>query len=523
MDTTFPRLIQQMFQPDFYPHPVQEPIQLLQTHISYVFLTGEYAYKVKKPVNFGFLDFTTLEKRCYFCHEELRLNRRLSPDLYLTVLPIIKSAGEYKFGTEGAVQSVADYALQMQQFPQEMLLSQLFQDGKLTPEIVQKLAKQVAAFHISAITNPEVTAYGSVASVQQVDTNNQTISADFIGTTQTQLQLEETRAFTTQFFEQHADWFVQRQANGKIRECHGDLHLNNVCFYQDKIQIFDCIEFNQEFRNIDVIYDVAFLVMDLEFRGRIDLANLLLNTYLEQTGDYWGAVLLPLYLCMRAYIRGKINSLTLNDPAIATAEKATSLQRAQAYYRQAWDYTQRTVGPRSPSRLILMSGLSGSGKSTVARQLAQKLNAIHIRSDAVRKHLAEIPLHQRGTTKGAGSGIYTPAMTQKTYDQLLALGLLLAQQGWPVILDAKYDRHALRQPVIEAANSAQIPITIVECTAPVEVLRDRLNRRTNDIADATADLLDSQIEAAEPLTDTEKAITIILQTDQTLEPQLDRI
>jgi uncharacterized protein len=524
MDATLPSLIQQMLQPDFYPHPVQEPIQLLQTHISYVLLTGEYAYKVKKPVNFGFLDFSSLEKRCYFCHEELRLNRRLSPDLYLAVLPIIESEGEYKFGTERAVQSVADYALKMRQFPQSMLLSHLFQEGRFTPEIVQQLAKQVAAFHLSAIINPEVTAYGSVASVQKVDTNNQAISAGFIGTTQTQLQLEETRAFTTQFFEQHADWFVRRQANGKIRECHGDLHLNNVCLYQDKIQIFDCIEFNQEFRNIDVIYDVAFLVMDLEFRGRIDLANLLLNTYLEQTGDYWGAVLLPLYLCMRAYIRGKVNSLTLNDPAISTSEKATSLQRAQAYYRQAWDYTQRNVGARSPSRLILMSGLSGSGKSTVARQLAQKLNAIHVRSDAVRKHLAEIPLDQRGDSGGTlGSGIYTPEMTQKTYNTLLELGLLLAQQGWPVILDAKYDHQSLRQSVVDGAISAHIPITIVECTAPVEVLRDRLHQRTHDISDATADLLESQIKAAEPLTESEQAIAVTLHTDHPLDQQLSQI
>lgn len=519
MDATLPRLIQQMLQPGFYPHPVQEPIQLLQTHISYILLTGEYAYKIKKPINFGFLDFTTLAKRRYFCHEELRLNKRLSSNLYLGVLPILDGAGQYRLGKDDPEQTVVEYALQMREFSQNMLLSQLFLDNKLTPEIVQQLAVQVANFHASAISTPEVTAYGSVASVQKVDNNNQAISVPFIGTSQTQQQLDETRAFTTQFFEQHVDWFAQRQTEGKIRECHGDLHLNNVCIYQNNIQIFDCIEFNQAFRNIDVIYDAAFLVMDLAFRGRIDLANLFLNTYLEQTGDYQGAALLPLYLSMRAYIRGNVNSLALNDPAISDANKAEFLQRGQAYYRQAWDYTRRSQG-----RIILMSGLSGSGKSTVARQLAQKLNAIHVRSDAVRKHLADIPLHQRGDQGGEfGSGIYTPEMTKKTYGALLELGLLLAQQGWPVILDAKYDRHALRQPVVDGAIAAHIPITIVECTAPVEVLRDRLNRRTNDIADATADLLNSQIEAAEPLTNEEKAVAVVLRTDQALEPQLDRI
>jgi uncharacterized protein len=519
MNAALPRLIEQMLQPDFYPHPVQEPIQLLQTHISYVFLTGEYAYKIKKAIAFGFLDFTSLEKRQYFCHEELRLNRRLSPDLYLGVLPIIECAGQYRFGLDDPTQTVVEYALQMREFAQEMLLSQLFAEGKLTPNIVEPLALQVASFHASAVSSPEVTAFGSVASVQQVDANNHAISTPFIGITQTQQQFDETCAFTTHFFERHTDWFAQRQSEGNIREGHGDLHLNNVCIYQDNIQIFDCIEFNQDFRNIDVIYDAAFLVMDLEFRGRVDLANLFLNTYLEQTGDYWGATLLPLYLSMRAYIRGNVNSLALNDPTISATDKSEFLQRAQAYYRQAWDYTHR-----SPSRLILMSGLSGSGKSTVARQLAQKLNAIHIRSDAVRKHLAEIPLHQRGDRSGKiDSGIYTPEMTHKTYGALLDLGLLLAQQGWSVILDAKYDRTALRQPILEAARAAQIPITIVECTAPVAVLRDRLNHRTNDIADATADLLESQLRGAEPLTDAEQAMAVALQTDRPLEPQIDRI
>jgi uncharacterized protein len=519
MDATLPRLIQQMLQPGFYPHPVQEPVQLLQTHISYILLTGEYAYKIKKPINFGFLDFTTLAKRRYFCHEELRLNKRLSPNLYLGVLPILEGAGQYRLGKDDPEQTVAEYALQMREFPQKMLLSQLFLDNKLTPEMVQQLAVQVANFHASAITNPEVTAYGSVASIQKVDKNNQDISVPFIGTSQIQQQLEETRVFTTQFFEQHADWFAQRQTEGKIRECHGDLHLNNVCIYQNNIQIFDCIEFNQAFRNIDVIYDAAFLVMDLAFRGRIDLANLFLNTYLEQTGDYKGAALLPLYLSMRAYIRGNVNSLALNDPAISDTHKAEFLQRGQAYYRQAWDYTQKSLG-----RIILMSGLSGSGKSTVARQLAQKLNAIHVRSDAVRKHLAEIPLDQRGDRGGPlGSGIYTPEMTQKTYKTLLELGLLLVQQGWPVILDAKYDRQSLRQSVVDGAISAHIPITIVECTAPVEVLRDRLLHRTSDISDATADLLESQIKAAEPLTESEQSISITLHTDHPLEQQLSQI
>jgi uncharacterized protein len=519
MDATLPELIRQMLQPGFYPHEVQEPIQLLQTHISYVLLTGEFAYKVKKPANFGFLDFSTLAKRHYFCQEELRLNRRLSPNLYLAVKAIVREGEHYRFTDTSDPSAIAEYAVQMHEFPQEGLFSHLFQAGKLTPEMIRQLGVIVAEFHAIAETNAEIRDYGNRAAVQRVDANNYSISEAFIGRAQTQQQYDETRAFTTQFFERHADWFTQRQMDNKIRECHGDLHLNNVCLYQDNIQIFDCIEFSQDFRNIDVIYDAAFMVMDLEFQGRVDLANLFLNTYLEQTGDYWSAALLPLYLSMRAYIRGNVNALALDDPTILELDKTHSLQRSKDYYSLAWCYSQRP-----PGRLVIMSGLSGSGKSTVAGQLAQQINAIHIRSDAVRKRLAGIPLRAKGDRDGGiNSGIYTHEMTQLTYERMLELGIFLAQQGWPVILDAKYDRQTLRQAVLETAQAAQIPIRIVQCTAPIEVLHDRLQHRTGDVSDATADLLDSQIRAAEPWTEGERAITIILQTEQALESQISSL
>jgi uncharacterized protein len=516
MDARLPELIRQMLQPGFYPHEVQEPVRLLQTHISYVLLTGEFAYKIKKPTSFGFLDFTTLEKRHYFCQEELRLNRRLSPDLYLAVKAIAQEGDRYRFAEESDPSEITEYAVQMRQFPQEGLFSHLFQAGNLAPEMIRQLGVIVAEFHAIAETNAEIRDYGSRAAIQRVDVNNYSISEAFIGRAQTQQQYDEIRAFTTQFFEAHADWFTQRQIDSKIRECHGDLHLNNVCLYQNNIRIFDCIEFNRDFRNIDVIYDAAFMIMDLEFQGRADLANLFLNTYLEQTGDYWSAALLPLYLIMRAYIRGNVNALALDDPTISELDKTHSLQRSKDYYDLAWRYTRRSLG-----RLVIMSGLSGSGKSTVACQLAQQTNAIHIRSDAVRKRLAGIPLRTKGDRDGGiDSGIYTPEMSELTYERMLELGIFLAQQGWSVILDAKYDRQRPRQTAIEAAQAAQIPIRIVQCAAPIEVLRDRLQHRTGDISDATANLLDSQILTSEPLTESERATATILQTEQALEPQL---
>lgn len=519
MDASLPPLIQQMLDPAFYDHPVQAPITLLQTHISYVLLTGEYAYKVKKPANFGFLDFTTLDKRQHFCQEELRLNQRLSPELYLAVLPIYQTPPEtYQF-TPIDTGEIAEYTVKMRQFPQEGLFSALFQQGQLTQAQMETLGQQVAVFHAQAATNEAIAAYGSLAAVQQVDENNYSLSEQFIGQSQTQEQFEQTRTFTRGIFAEHPDWFAARQATGKIRECHGDLHLNNICLYNGAIQVFDCIEFNHEFRNIDCLYDVAFMVMDLEFQGRRDLANRFLNTYLEQTGDYDGAVLLPLYLSMRAYIRGNVNSLALNDPAIAPEEKTAFLERAKAYYTMAWDYTQRPRGA-----IYFMVGVSGSGKSTVARELAQRLNAIHIRSDAVRKHLAGIPLLERGAdATDFGGGIYTPEMTAKTYDQLQSLGLQLAAQGWTVILDAKYDRRDLRQSLITAAQTANIPMTVLNCVAPVEVIRDRLQQRQGDIADATAEILEAQLAAAEPFTEAEQSFVIEIQTNQPLTAEFAKL
>ncbi|HEY9825668.1 MAG TPA: AAA family ATPase [Stenomitos sp.] len=517
MEADIPPLIQQMQQPGFYPHPVEKPIRLLQTHISYVLLAGDYAYKVKKPVNFGFLDFTTLEKRHDCCQTELRLNRRLSPDLYLAVLPIAEVAGRYHFATSPEeADQIVEYAVQMRQFSQDLLFSHLLKDGHLTPELVQQLGRAVANFHAQAETNPEIQTYGSVAAIRRVDDNNFNLSQPFIGSVQTQSQYEETRAFTSQYLTTHADWIEQRQAEDKVRECHGDLHLNNVCLYEDAICIFDCIEFNREFRNIDVIYDAAFLIMDLEFQGRRDLANLFLNTYLEHTGDYEGAKLLPLYLTMRAYIRANVNAFALQDTSIPESEKLEFRQRSADYYHLAWTYTRR-----SPGYLILMCGVSGSGKSTVARQLAQRLHALHLRSDAVRKHLANIPLYASGAQAGnAHSGIYTAAMTEQTYRRLQELGLQLAQQGWPVILDAKYDRYALRQSVIEAAQAAQVPLRIVMCNAPLDVLEQRLRSRQGDISDATLDLLATQLEAAEPLLPQEQTLATLLHTEQPLDAQL---
>lgn len=498
-DTMLPSIIQQMLQPRFYPHPVSEPVQLVQTHISYVLLAGDYAYKVKKSKDLGFLNFSTLEKRQHFCREELRLNQPIAPDIYLDVLPITQTDNQFVLGGES---QPVEYALKMRQFPQKSLFSEMFERGELTEAHTEELGRVVAHFHKNAKTNDYIRSFGNVSQVRQAFEQNYQQTGKYIGGSQTQQQYEETKQFSNRFFTQQQELLAQRQENNWIRECHGDLHLRNICLWQDKIQLFDRIEFNEGFRFVDVMYDVAFAVMDMEARERKSLANAFLNAYIEQTGDWEGLQVLPLYLSRQAYVRAKVISFMLDDTGIADEQKQEAAANAADYYRLAWEYTKMNEG-----RLILMSGLSGSGKTTVARQLARRLRAIHLRSDAVRKHLAGIALEAQG-----GDELYTAAMSEKTYNRLLELGVMLANQGFTVILDAKYDRQAWRQPAIAQAQAYQLPLEILHCTAPTEVLRDRLLARSGDVSDATPDLLRSQQTHAEPFTEAEQAYLTTVDT-----------
>ena len=517
MGVSLPDVIQQMLQPEFYPHPVTEPVQLIQTHISFVLLTGDYAYKIKKPVNFGFLDYSTLEKRQHFCTQELLMNRRTAPEIYLEVVPIIQKGDRFQLSSNSnsltSAEIPVEYALKMREFPQESLFLSLLENGQLTEQLIEDLGRKVAQFHTTAVSNNYIRKFGEVSQIRTAIENNYLISEKYIGGPQTETQYRETKNYTSLFFEENKQLFDSRIARHKIRECHGDLHLRNIALWQDKILFFDCIEFNEPFRFVDVMYDVAFTVMDLDSRGRRDLSNAFVNTYIEQTGDWEGLQLLPLYLSRQAYVRAKVTSLMLDDATVSPDEKAAISQTAADYYKLAWEYTKPRQG-----KLILMSGLSGSGKSTLARYLARRTGAIHIRSDAVRKHLGGIPLNSRGD-----SDLYSDEMTAKTYSRLLELGIMLAQGGQDVILDAKFDRQHFRTTAINTAQSRNLPLQIVYCTAPIEVLRARLQLRRGDIADATAELLSAQQAAFEPFTESEQIYVKIVDSDRDLEVQLKSI
>lgn len=496
-----PPLIRAMLRPDFYPHETAQLIRLVQTHVSYLLLTGRFAYKVKKALDLGFLDFRSLERRRHFCEEELRLNRRGAPGIYLEVVAIAgDSAGGFHLGADDG--EAVEYAVKMRQFAEEGLFIRQLDAGRLSAAELEELAGVVADYHAAAprdvdhrFGDPAGLRASIVADLDQV--------GRFVGRLQTRPQQDATREFVARFIAAHADQLLARARDGHVRECHGDLHLGNVCRWEGRTLLFDCIEFEPRYRWIDTMHDAAFVAMDLEARGRADLANAYRNAYAERSGDWEAVALCPLYECRYAIVRAKVNSLLAEEAEVDEARRSAAAASARTYYGLA----SRYAAPRS-GRLVVICGPSGSGKSTVGRQLARRIGAVHIRSDAVRKHLAEVPLQERG-----GADVYSDDMTERTYARLLALGIALAREGWPVILDARYSRFEQRSAVTLAAERAGVSIRLLYCTAPPDVLRERLRRRQGDVADATADLVDAQRLAEDPLRESERSRATVLDTN----------
>ncbi|MGD1866049.1 MAG: hypothetical protein ACFB0D_15985 [Phormidesmis sp.] len=343
-DSALPTLVQQMLQPEFYPHAVNEPIGFMQTHVSYVMLTGDYVYKLKKPVNFGFLDYSTLEKRKHFCEEEIRLNQTGAGALYVGVVPITGS--EDKAEISGNSDPI-EYAVKMRQFPQSALLSDQFSQGLIDEGKVRSLATTVANFHKATQTSDHVRTYGTGPAIRRAIDENYDQTGSFTGESvtveapQTQKQFDETKAYTDSFFETEQALIQKRLDQDKIRACHGDLHLGNICEWEDTIYLFDCIEFNEEFRFVDTMFDIAYIVMDLEVAGREDLSKAFLNQYVEDTGDYEGLEILPLYVSRQSYVRAKVTSFMLGDPSVSDADKKAASERAAKYYTLAWSYVKK--------------------------------------------------------------------------------------------------------------------------------------------------------------------------------------
>lgn len=495
-------LITSLMHPDQFDPP-PEKCTLIETHISWVILAGSYVYKIKKAIDLGFLDFSTLEKRHFFCEEELRLNKRLAPEIYLSVVPITGSVEQPRWAGEG---EPIEYAVKMRAFPQEAQLDRALAIGGIQPRQIDILAKVIADFHALAEVAEMKSRYGDPDVIFQPIEENFRQIREHVTDVNILQKLSELEQWTTTEFHRLHSVFCQRKTGGFIRECHGDMHLQNIAWQDDAPIVFDCIEFSPALRWIDVISDIAFLLMDLQNRKQPELAQRFLNEYMEHTGDYAGVSVLRFYQVYRAMVRAKIGAIRVHQRGIKPVEKATAEQDFFNYLQLALGYIQ-SVRPQ----LIITRGMSASGKSTVSKALVEQLGALRIRSDVERKRL--FGCRPEDDSKAAvGEGMYTTEATEKTYKKLAELATSVLSAGYSVFVDAVFLRPRERQQFEKLARARKTPFVILEFTASPETLRQRIVQRTNDVSDADLRVLEMQMAKWQPLESKELACSITVDT-----------
>jgi len=480
--TDQPPLIQALLRPETYPHPAGD-IRLHETHISWVLLAGDYAYKLKKPLDLGFLDFSTLASRRKACDDEVRLNRRLCPDVYLGVVDVREREGSYFVGGPGRT---VEPAVRMRRMPEEGMLPELLNRDAVTPALVRRIARRLARFHASAVTGPGVDEHGSPAAVTAAWWQNFAQVQPYIGRTLAPEAFRHTLAFVESFLGDQASLLERRAAGGRVRDGHGDLHAASVCVEGRRLHFFDCIEFNVGFRCTDVAAEVAFLAMDLEHYGRADVAAAYVDAYVAASGDHELRQLLAFYECYRAFVRGKVTSFRLDQPGLDGESAARLTAEARAYFDLAWAHAGGLPSPL----LVASMGLPASGKTTLARALSGRLGLVHLESDVIRKELAGLPPTAR--VGGVfGKGLYDPAMTRRTYARVLRRAARWLRRGYPVVVDATFGDPAQRAALRRLAARVGARFVVLVCQADEETAKRRLAARAgraDTASDARLDL-----------------------------------
>lgn len=497
-------LIKNLIANPAFNHPTRQ-LKLIETHVSWVVLTGKYAYKIKKPVDFGFLDFSTLKKRKYFCEEELRLGQLFAPEIYLAVVPITGTVEHPQIN--GDIGPILEYAIKMCEFSQDNLLSALLKQGKLSTTVIDQLGQLIAEFHKKTALAPKNSRFGLPHEVHAPTQQNFEQIIPLLTNPSDIEQIKRLKIWASEQFTKYQNLFEQRKELGFIRDCHGDLHLANIILYHDKLILFDRLEFNEDLRWTDVIADLAFLAMDLSGKNQAKLAHQLINVYIQYTGDYEGLNLLTYYLSYRAVVRAKIALFRLNQKDLNNKEKLDIRNDYYNFINLAESYTQL-----NKPCLIIMYGLAGSGKSTIAKKIVFECGGIQISSDIIRKQLFNIPLYEDSHSIPYG-GIYTPESTEKTYNRLLDLAKIVIKAGLNVVIDATFLLYSQRIMFYNLAKLLKAPFFILHCqTNHSEIIQRIKKRRLQNklISEANISILEHQKKLNEPLSKLEQQHSFVI-------------
>jgi aminoglycoside phosphotransferase family enzyme/predicted kinase len=506
-------LIEFLLNPSSYHHNPRH-VRYLQTHASHVFIVPPYVYKIKKPVNFGFLDFSTLDKRKYYCEKEVELNRRIC-DAYIGVEEISTRNGDFFLGKGN---KTIEYAVKMMKLPDKYFLKNLLAMDRVTEDDLLRVIEKLVEFYKRQSVKEDISKYGKLEMIRTNVDESLSISARFIGKTISRATYDAIRFYNDMFCEKNSALFEDRIEKGLIKDCHGDLHLEHINMSPRNVCIYDCIEFNDRFRYIDIASDIAFLAMDLDFNGYAELANFIVSEISKRMDDKTIFKIIDFYKCYRALVRGEVESIRSNEPEIPSEERHASREKAKRYFKLSLSYALFGSKPG----LIVIFGIIGTGKSTLASAISDELSCRLVSSDKARKEIMGIEPTER-RLEGFDEGIYSKNITDITYREVLTRGRRTIESGKTVILDASFSKREFREHVLNEAEALGVPFYFIQTEASEEKIRERLierERAGKTVSDGRLEIFERFKEEFEEPIELPGDRYLIVSTDKSLEETL---